>query len=118
VTKLWTSRGDKYSASKLLGEAVTRQVTGRVAGRVAPYIEPSSDKALDESLGESLLGESLLGELVGKSLGESLEEFFPTSNHPVTKLLRPSHVPTERERGERAIQSGKKQEKDGQKERE
>jgi hypothetical protein len=28
VTKLWTSRGDKYSASKLLGEAVARQVTG------------------------------------------------------------------------------------------
>jgi hypothetical protein len=48
---------ERYSASKLLGEAVTLQITGRVAGRVVSYIKPPSDKALGESLRESLLGE-------------------------------------------------------------
>jgi hypothetical protein len=72
VTKLWTSRGDRYSASKLLGERVAWQVTGRVAGRVGPYIEASSDKALDESLGdhcrESCSPSKLLGEEVARQV--------------------------------------------------
>jgi hypothetical protein len=41
MTKLWAS----WSASKLVGERVARQVTGRVASRVAPYVEPPCNEA-------------------------------------------------------------------------
>jgi hypothetical protein len=44
---------ESCSASKLLGEIVTRQI---VAARVAPCVEPPSDKALVESLLIELLG--------------------------------------------------------------